>query len=99
MDREPLMTSNRKGGDDASETNFEAAVLHRYSEAAREVENCLCLPVDYDHDLLKVIPEEIIQKDYGCGDPTKFVKPGDTVLDLGSGSGKTCYMISQIVGP
>jgi SAM-dependent methyltransferase len=45
-----------------------------------------------------VIPDEIVEKDYGCGDPSKYVLEGETVLDLGSGSGKSCYLISQIVG-
>jgi ubiquinone/menaquinone biosynthesis C-methylase UbiE len=48
--------------------------------------------------LLKVIPQEILEKDYGCGDPSRYVKAGETVLDLGSGSGKACYIIAQIVG-
>ena len=59
----------------------------------------LCLPVSYDKSLLKVIPDEILEKDYGCGDPSKYIREGETVLDLGSGSGKACYIISQIVGP
>jgi ubiquinone/menaquinone biosynthesis C-methylase UbiE len=79
-------------------TNLEAAVLQRYGNAAEEVEACLCLPVSYDKALLKVIPDEIIKKDYGCGDPSRYVRGGETVLDLGSGSGKACYIISQIVG-
>ena len=79
-------------------TNHEAAVLERYGNAAQGVEACLCLPVSYDKDLLKVIPDEIIEKDYGCGDPSRYVKAGETVLDLGSGSGKACYIIAQIVG-
>ena len=98
MDADALITSNESSTDQTNERNFEAAVLHRYGEAARNVEACLCLPVDYDRGLLKAIPEEIIQKDYGCGDPSRFVKPGETVLDLGSGSGKACYIMSQIVG-
>jgi ubiquinone/menaquinone biosynthesis C-methylase UbiE len=78
--------------------NLETAVLERYGNAAQEVEACLCLPVDYDKSLLKVIPDEIIGKDYGCGDPSRYIRSGEIVLDLGSGSGKACYIISQIVG-
>ena len=85
--------SNKETG-----TNLESAVLHRYGDAAQEVEACLCLPVNYDDDLLKGIPQEIIEKDYGCGDPSRHVREGETVLDLGSGSGKGCYLMAQIVG-
>ena len=81
-----------------NEVDLEKAVLQRYSEAAGEVEACLCLPVRYDQQLLKVIPPEILEKDYGCGDPSRYVREGDTVLDLGSGSGKACYIMAQIVG-
>jgi len=80
------------------DANIEATVLARYGNAAREVENCLCLPVGYDQALLKVIPQEIVEKDYGCGDPSRYVREGEIVLDLGSGSGKACYIIAQIVG-
>jgi arsenite methyltransferase len=80
-------------------TDFEAAVLQRYGDAAQVVEQCLCLPVSYEKALLGVIPQEIIDKDYGCGDPSRYVRQGETVLDLGSGSGKACYIIAQIVGP
>jgi len=79
-------------------TAYEAAVLKRYGNAAREVDACLCLPVGYDKALLRVIPKEILEKDYGCGDPSRYIRAGETVLDLGSGSGKACYIISQIVG-
>jgi ubiquinone/menaquinone biosynthesis C-methylase UbiE len=79
--------------------NHEAVVLHRYGRAAADVESCLCSPVSYDKSLLEVVPKEIIEKDYGCGDPTRYVRQGETVLDLGSGSGKGCYIIAQIVGP
>jgi arsenite methyltransferase len=77
----------------------EEAVLQRYGRAAREVEVGLCVPVSYDRALLEVIPDEIIKKDYGCGDPSRYVREGETVLDIGSGSGKACYIIAQLVGP
>src|SRR5688572_1897573 len=83
---------------DGTSDNVEAAVLQRYGNAAQEVEACLCLPVSYDRALLNVIPDEIIERDYGCGDPTPHVRQGETVLDLGSGSGKACYIIAQIAG-
>ena len=86
------------GGASNGHTDLEAAVLQRYGNAAEEVEACLCLPVSYDKALLKIIPDEIIEKDYGCGDPSRYIREGETVLDLVSGSGKACFIISQIVG-
>lgn len=79
--------------------DYENAVGTRYANAAQAREAALCCPVVYRRELLDVIPQEIIERDYGCGDPSPFVKPGDTVLDLGSGGGKLCYIASQLVGP
>lgn len=78
--------------------NVQTNVLSRYSEAAQEKVSDLCCPIDYDTDLLKILPQEILDKDYGCGDPSRYVNPGDIVLDLGCGGGKICYMAAQIVG-
>jgi len=91
-------TEKAWNGNASGSLNHEAAVLQRYGNAAQEVEACLCLPVSYDQALLRVIPKEIIEKDYGCGDPSRYINEGETVLDLGSGSGKACYIICQIVG-
>jgi ubiquinone/menaquinone biosynthesis C-methylase UbiE len=83
----------------ANTLNVEHAVKSRYSTAARARAEALCCPVDYDRQYLKVIPQEILDRDYGCGDPSKHLRPGETVLDLGSGGGKICYIASQVVGP
>lgn len=48
---------------------------------------------------LDAIPWGILDRDYGCGDPSAYLQPGGTVLDLGSGGGKICYIASQVVGP
>lgn len=74
------------------------SVMDRYSGGAKEREAALCCPVDYDTSLLKILPKEIIERDYGCGDPSRYVREGDVVLDLGSGGGKICYMAAQLVG-
>jgi arsenite methyltransferase len=79
--------------------NVESAVKERYSAAARAKVEALCCPVDYDREYLKVIPLEILERDYGCGNPSKYLRPGETVLDLGSGTGKICFIASQVVGP
>lgn len=77
----------------------ESSVKQRYAGAAQAREPALCCPVDYDRRYLEVIPAEVIERDYGCGDPSKHVREGETVLDLGSGTGKICFIASQVVGP
>src|SRR6266403_6406343 len=79
--------------------NAETAVRERYSAGAKTAESKLCCPVDYDNERLKVIPQEVIERDYGCGDPSRYLREGETVLDLGSGTGKICFIAAQIVGP
>ncbi len=79
--------------------NLEDAVRHRYSAAAQACEGDLCCPIEYDPRYLRVIPQEVLERDYGCGDPSRYVREGDTVLDLGSGGGKICFIAAQLVGP
>lgn len=78
--------------------NVDQEVSSRYSAAAKVREAALCCPVDYDKKYLEVIPKEVIDRDYGCGDPSKYLAEGETVLDLGSGGGKICFIASQVVG-
>ena len=77
----------------------EKAVRRRYSRAARATEPALCCPSSYEPRFLDAIPGEVLERDYGCGDPTPYVQVGDTVLDLGSGAGKMCFILAQVVGP
>lgn len=88
-DSQSLDTTNADVRDD---------VKDRYSAGANAVEAALCCPIDYDPQYLKIIPQDVLDRDYGCGDPSRYVRPGDTVLDLGSGGGKICFIASQIVG-
>ena len=83
----------------APDIDTDSAVRERYSTAAREREAALCCPVDYDPQHLELIPQEVLERDYGCGDPSRYVREGDVVLDLGSGAGKICFIAAQIAGP
>ena len=83
---------------DQDAVDVEQAVYKRYSRAAKTREASLCCPIVYDPALLAAIPEDVIERDYGCGDPSAYLKEGEIVLDLGSGSGKICFIASQVVG-
>jgi arsenite methyltransferase len=78
--------------------SVEEAVRRRYSSGAQAVEPDLCCPAVYDPRYLSAIPEEVLERDYGCGDPSSYLHSGETVLDLGAGAGKICFIASQVVG-
>lgn len=58
----------------------------------------LTKPPKIIRDALKNIPIEIIEKYYGCGTPIPFGITGLDVLDLGSGSGRDCYVAAALTG-
>ena len=47
---------------------------------------------------LKNVHPEVKERFYGCGSPIPPALEGMTVLDLGSGSGRDCYVLAQLVG-
>lgn len=78
---------------------MESSVKDAYAAGAERRVDELCCPVDYDPRYLSAIPAEVIERDYGCGDPSRYLREGETVVDLGSGTGKICFIASQVVGP
>jgi SAM-dependent methyltransferase len=65
--------------------------------------NC-CDPITanlYDASQAGQIPEEALLASLGCGNPTALaqLKPGETVLDLGSGGGIDVLLSARRVGP
>ncbi|GAX73403.1 hypothetical protein CEUSTIGMA_g855.t1 [Chlamydomonas eustigma] len=59
---------------------------------------CTPIPAVIRNILLRV-PREVTDKFYGCGTPLPLGVIGLRVLDLGCGSGRDCYVASQLVGP
>ncbi|NXL28776.1 AS3MT methyltransferase, partial [Glaucidium brasilianum] len=49
-------------------------------------------------DALKHIHEEVVARYYGCGLVIPECLESCRILDLGSGSGRDCYLLSQLVG-
>lgn len=88
-----------------------AAVRERYSEIVLQARagsccspagnECGCMNADYSH-LPGYMPGYMAEADYGlgCGLPTETaaLRPGDTVLDLGSGAGNDAFVARAIVG-
>lgn len=62
-----------------------------------------CCPVDGRgrfHDILRQIPEEVKQRQFGCGSPVpEDDLAGLTVVDLGCGAGTDCFILAKLVGP
>jgi ubiquinone/menaquinone biosynthesis C-methylase UbiE len=54
----------------------------------------------YSAEELGTLPQEVSELSLGCGNPTAIaeLRPGDAVLDLGSGSGLDCFLAAQQVG-
>jgi len=55
----------------------------------------------YSADELGALPETVTEMSLGCGNPMAIaeLRPGEAVLDLGSGSGLDCFLAAQQVGP
>src|ERR1700723_626360 len=55
----------------------------------------------YSNDQTEIIPEKAIKASLGCGNPTALInlRPGETVLDLGSGGGIDVLLSARRVGP
>jgi arsenite methyltransferase len=90
---------------------IKATVKEKYGKRALNVvegSDCCsggdCDPISrdlYESGELGGIPEEAIRASLGCGNPTALaeLKPGEVVLDLGSGGGIDVLLSANRVGP
>jgi radical SAM protein with 4Fe4S-binding SPASM domain len=78
-----------------------ALVQDFYGRAAEQPQAGLCCPVSYDREDIAHIPQDVIDRFYGCGGPMSLagVQPGETVVDLGSGAGIDVFIAARKVGP
>jgi arsenite methyltransferase len=78
------------------------------SDCCTPIDSSCCGPTDttlaealYDKTDLEGLPDSVTDISLGCGNPTAIasLKPGETVLDLGSGGGIDCFIAAKVVGP
>lgn len=82
------------------------SVRHYYGQVLQssgDLKTNACCSIDtmprYLKDLLAGLHPEVLERFYGCGSPLPPALRGKTVLDLGCGSGRDCYLLSKLVGP
>ncbi len=72
-------------------------------QSTADLKTSACCTLDampsYLKKLLSSVHPEVLERFYGCGSPLPPVLTGKTVLDLGCGSGRDCYLLSKLVGP
>ncbi len=89
-----------------SDADVKALVRERYAEVANAAGGC-CADDScgtstqlYDDEQVEGLPSEALMASAGCGNPTAIddLRPGDTVVDFGSGGGIDCFIAAKAVG-
>ena len=82
------------------------SVRHYYGQvlqSSNDLKTSACCSIDampgHLKALLAGLHPEVLERFYGCGSPLPPALKGKTVLDLGCGSGRDCYLLSKLVGP
>ena len=73
-------------------------VSRHYAAQLAQVDGC-CDEGIYPVEVLASMPEGVVS--FGCGNPVALgsMRPGERVLDLGSGAGLDCFLAARQVGP
>jgi ubiquinone/menaquinone biosynthesis C-methylase UbiE len=87
------------------ETKIHRDVQNYYGEVLKtkaDLQTTACCPTGaipvHLRSRVARIADEIQTKFYGCGSPIPDALEGATVVDLGCGTGRDCYLASQLVG-
>ncbi len=83
-----------------SDDRGHSSVRDFYGRAALAANEDIVNPFAPQQEKADFIPEESKKKSYGCGSPVNDagVRPGEVLVDLGSGSGVECFMAADAVG-
>jgi MoaA/NifB/PqqE/SkfB family radical SAM enzyme/ubiquinone/menaquinone biosynthesis C-methylase UbiE len=83
-----------------SGTNGQQSVREFYGRAARQTNHDITNPFGPEGMHLDFIPIASQSRSYGCGSPVMDAAPqaGETIVDLGSGSGVECFLAAEKVG-
>jgi SAM-dependent methyltransferase len=78
-----------------------SSVREFYAGAATEDKSDIANPFAPEQAKASYIPTVSKTRSYGCGSPVSdaLLEPGNTIVDLGSGSGVECFQASEKVGP
>lgn len=78
-----------------------STVKSYYDGSAGDTRAEILNPVSYDPLMMTHIPDEFRFRGYGCGSPVldAGITAGETVVDLGCGSGVECFIAARLVGP
>ncbi|MFH1114406.1 MAG: DUF5714 domain-containing protein [Pseudomonadota bacterium] len=78
-----------------------ALVREFYSERASATDELILNPIQLAEEETRFIPAEAKARMYGCGSPVgdAGLKAGETLVDLGSGTGVECFIAARDVGP
>jgi SAM-dependent methyltransferase len=94
--------TERPGSADALRESVREGYTRVAKEAgkAREAAAAQSRAIGYDEGQLEAVPEEA-NLGVGCGNPTAIdeLRPGETVVDLGSGAGMDAFLAARVVGP
>jgi len=91
----------------SEEREIKEFVKNWYSQVAKGTACCPTTDattlkiVGYSEEQIKNLPTAITDASCGCGNPVGLTdfKPGETVLDIGSGAGIDCFLAAEKVGP
>ncbi|BDA48057.1 Arsenite methyltransferase [Coccomyxa sp. Obi] len=101
----PCVPNGKKSETATDRDSVHASVQEYYGKvlkSSKDLKTSACTAGGRPHPLLLLLmeqlPAEVLDRFYGCGAPVPLGIQGLRVLDLGSGSGRDCYLAAALVG-